>query len=32
MIYGKMRQAYTSMGVQEFPYDWEKPAMGGGGW
>ncbi|KAI6239424.1 hypothetical protein M3Y99_00576100 [Aphelenchoides fujianensis] len=25
-IYGLMRRAFTSMGVQEFPYDWEKPA------
>lgn len=26
MMYGVMRKAFTSMGVQEFPYDWEKPA------
>lgn len=29
MIYSLMRRAFTSMGVQEFPYDWEKPATGG---
>lgn len=28
--YSLMRQAFTSMGVQEFPYDWEKPQGGGG--
>jgi len=26
-IYGLMRRAFTSQGVQEFPYDWEKPAV-----
>jgi len=31
MCYGLMRRAFTSMGVQEFPYDWEKPQAGGGG-
>jgi hypothetical protein len=30
MIYATMRRAFTSQGVQEFPYDWEKPM--GGGW
>uniref|UniRef100_A0A915DED6 non-specific serine/threonine protein kinase n=3 Tax=Ditylenchus dipsaci TaxID=166011 RepID=A0A915DED6_9BILA len=28
-IYSVMRRAFTSQGVQEFPYDWEKPAAGG---
>lgn len=25
MYYALLRRAFTSMGVQEFPYDWEKP-------
>ncbi|KAI1715266.1 protein kinase domain-containing protein [Ditylenchus destructor] len=29
-IYNTMRRALTSMGAQEFPYDWEKPAAPAG--
>ncbi|KAH7729073.1 CK1/WORM6 protein kinase [Aphelenchoides avenae] len=33
MMYGLMRKALTTMNVQEFPYDWEKPpAPAGGGY
>jgi len=31
-IYDLMRRAFTSQGVQEFPYDWEKPAAPASPW
>ena len=30
LCYSTMRRAFTLMGAQEFPYDWERPAVGGG--
>lgn len=28
IIYGLMRKSFTTMGVREFPYDWERKEFG----